>query len=478
MAVRPNYQQSHGDFSPLYASGSAQQSKSASSFCHDQGFGMEDLVWEQYTVTLQKDPRKGFGIAVSGGRDNPHFKNGDNSIVISDVLPGGPADGSLFENDRVIMVNGTLLENVPHSFAVQQLRKCGKTAVLVVRRPRRIPMGMPSKSEPALDVIGDYAEFENRTAYTAYSDRSGIGGSSPDRAYRRDQERGPYYEREQGGYGNRARSVDQDLNVDYGLRRENVRGRSMDRGLDEDPGYRRDRSRGRSMDRGLDEDPGYRKDRSRGRSMDHGLDEDPGYRRDHSRGRSIDRDLDDPREYRRDSSHNRNLERDRPDRSMDYSPEPAYGRRASPDRRYEKEIQKSRSRDRLDSRTPSPQPNEGSDKTNCVLLTKKKPNEEYGLRLGSQIYIKGLTNTGLAAKDGNLHEGDIILKINGILTENMSLTEAQALIEKSRGKLQLVVLRDKKQTLLTLPYVEDSESDMDDDIPQSNKRRNPRAREA
>uniref|UniRef100_A0A8C5PBA8 Serine--tRNA ligase, cytoplasmic n=1 Tax=Leptobrachium leishanense TaxID=445787 RepID=A0A8C5PBA8_9ANUR len=29
-------QQSHGDFSPLYASGSAQQSKSASSFCHDQ----------------------------------------------------------------------------------------------------------------------------------------------------------------------------------------------------------------------------------------------------------------------------------------------------------------------------------------------------------------------------------------------------------------------------------------------------------
>uniref|UniRef100_A0A8C5Q6D8 4-hydroxy-2-oxoglutarate aldolase, mitochondrial n=1 Tax=Leptobrachium leishanense TaxID=445787 RepID=A0A8C5Q6D8_9ANUR len=28
--------QSHGDFSPLYASGSAQQSKSASSFCHDQ----------------------------------------------------------------------------------------------------------------------------------------------------------------------------------------------------------------------------------------------------------------------------------------------------------------------------------------------------------------------------------------------------------------------------------------------------------
>lgn len=42
-----------------------------------------------------KDSKRGFGIAVSGGRDNPHFENGETSIVISDVLPGGPADGLL-----------------------------------------------------------------------------------------------------------------------------------------------------------------------------------------------------------------------------------------------------------------------------------------------------------------------------------------------------------------------------------------------
>lgn len=36
---------------------------------------------------------------------------------------------------------------------------------------------------------------------------------------------------------------------------------------------------------------------------------------------------------------------------------------------------------------------------------------EYGLRLGSQIFIKEMTHTGLATKDGNLHEGDIILKV-------------------------------------------------------------------
>lgn len=37
----------------------------------------------------------GFGIAVSGGRDNPHFSSGDPSIAISDVLTAGPAEGRL-----------------------------------------------------------------------------------------------------------------------------------------------------------------------------------------------------------------------------------------------------------------------------------------------------------------------------------------------------------------------------------------------
>lgn len=35
------------------------------------------------------------GIAVSGGRDNPHFATGDPSIAVSDVLKGGPAEDRL-----------------------------------------------------------------------------------------------------------------------------------------------------------------------------------------------------------------------------------------------------------------------------------------------------------------------------------------------------------------------------------------------
>ena len=35
------------------------------------------------------------------------------------------------ENDRVVQVNAIPMDNVPHSFAVQTLRKCGKVAKIV-----------------------------------------------------------------------------------------------------------------------------------------------------------------------------------------------------------------------------------------------------------------------------------------------------------------------------------------------------------
>ncbi|ELW63113.1 Tight junction protein ZO-2 [Tupaia chinensis] len=262
---------------------------------------MEELIWEQYTVTLQKDSKRGFGIAVSGGRDNPHFENGETSIVISDVLPGGPADGLLQENDRVVMVNGTPMEDVPHSFAVQQLRKSGKIAAIVVKRPRKVQVA-PPRGSPSLDQ--DDRAFEVMDEFDGRSFRSG-----------------------------RSRS------------REHLRSRSP-------------------------------------------------------------------------------------------SPEP----RGRP------------------GHTGQPDP----DRPIGVLLTKSRASEEYGLRLGSQIFIKEMTRTGLATKDGNLHEGDIILKINGTVTENMSLTDARKLIEKSRGKLQLVVLRDSKQTLINIPSLNDSDSEIED----------------
>lgn len=377
---------------------------------------MEELIWEQYTVTLQKDSKKGFGIAVSGGKDNPHFDNGEPSIVISDVLPGGPADGILQENDRVVLVNGTPMDNVLHSFAVQQLRKCGKTAVIVVKRPRKVQVPAlrqtpsPEPESRAFDIIDD-EHLDNRSAYSGYSEswQSGIGrrsrGSSPDRSYSKEQERGRSY--------------------------------------DKDPGY----VRGRSRERNLDDEREYRRESSQGRNIDRDASEERKHRRD--RGRSVDREESFERNY-----------------SGDYSPDRGSNRRSQLDYRSEKEVLQ-RSRDRLQSHSPSPEPfrqsaRKDQEKPVSVLLSKKRQSEEYGLRLGSQIFIKEMTDIGLAVRDGNLHEGDIVLKINGTVTENMSLADARKLIEKSRGKLQLVVKRDAKQTLINVPSLHDSDSDIGD----------------
>ncbi|KAF6328244.1 tight junction protein 2 [Rhinolophus ferrumequinum] len=392
--------------------------------------GMEELVWEQYTVTLQKDSKRGFGIAVSGGRDNPHFENGETSIVISDVLPGGPADGLLQENDRVVMVNGTPMEGVLHSFAVQQLRKSGKIASIVVKRPRKVQLAPPQAGPPlseddrAFEVMDEFDGRSTRSGYSErYSERSRL------RSWEDSLERGRPHDRP------------------CSRERDRSRGRSLERGLDHDDyGRARDRSRGRSLERGLDHDDyGRARDRSRGRSLERGLDQDYGRARESSRGRSADQAYD-----------------------RAYSPEEEYSRRAQPDAWYE--VSRSRSREHLRLRSPSPEPrgrpdhpgHPETDRPIGVLLTKSKANEEYGLRLGSQIFIKEMTGTGLATKDGNLHEGDIILKINGTVTENMSLTDARKLIEKSRGKLQLVVLRDSKQTLINIPSLNDSDSEIED----------------
>lgn len=101
--------------------------------------GGERARWEHHHVTLGRVPGYGFGIAVSGGRDNPHFTSGEPSIVISDVLRAGPAEGKLQINDRVVSANGLSLENVDYATAVQVLRECGRTVNLVIKR--RIVLG-------------------------------------------------------------------------------------------------------------------------------------------------------------------------------------------------------------------------------------------------------------------------------------------------------------------------------------------------
>ncbi|RMB94449.1 hypothetical protein DUI87_29260 [Hirundo rustica rustica] len=264
----------------------------------------ETAIWEQHTVTLHRAPGFGFGIAISGGRDNPHFQSGETSIVISDVLKGGPAEGLLQENDRVAMVNGVSMDNVEHAFAVQQLRKSGKNAKITIRRMKKIqiPVTRPDP-EPVSENEDDSYDEELRDP------RSSRGGPSASRRHEKS--------------------------------------------------WVRDRSA--------------------------------------SRERSLS-----PRSDRRSVT----------------SSQPA--------------------------------------KPTKVTLVKSRKNEEYGLRLASHIFVKEISQDSLAARDGNIQEGDVVLKINGTVTENMSLADAKTLIERSKGKLKMVVQRDERATLLNVPDLSDS----------------------
>lgn len=440
---------------------------------------MEETVWEQYTVTLQRDPKMGFGIAVSGGRDNPNEDSGETSIVVSDVLQGGPADGLLFENDRVIQVNAIPMEGAIHSFAVQTLRKCGKVAKITVKRPRKVPVNLlnrpPSPDDRVFnnDYNDDYNYDQDRRS--VYSGRSGGGH---DHSLERERGGGGYMD---SGYHTRERDYDRDYD-----RRE--RGRSMERDLSPDRPYRRDGSRGRTLERERSPERLYRGDLLPERSYspdrryrsERALDRDHSPDRRYRSERALDREYSPDRRYRsertldRTNSPDLRYGRDSPSRGRrrDHSFERGRERVPSDPRKYEEPLKRSGSRDRLE-RTPSPaampipMPRPARDldpleKPMNVLLLKNRPNEEYGLRLGSQLFIKEMTSTGLASRDGNLQEGDIILKINGTVTENLSLSDAGKLIEKSRGKLQLVVQRDKQQVLIRVPPMVDSDSELDD----------------
>uniref|UniRef100_A0A673YV16 Tight junction protein 2a (zona occludens 2) n=1 Tax=Salmo trutta TaxID=8032 RepID=A0A673YV16_SALTR len=358
-----------------------------------------------------QDPKMGFGIAVSGGRDNPNEENGEMSIVVSDVLQGGPADGLLFENDRVVQVNATPMDGVPHSFAVQTLRKCGKVAKITVKRPRKVPVNLLKHGPSPDDRVFSNNDYD-QDRHSVYSGRSG----HQDRDH--SQERGGYTDAGYQGQG---------FDRDYG---RDDRGRSMERDLDPERQYRRDGSKGRTLDRERSPDRRYKSDRTLDRDHSPNL-PDRRYRSE----RALDRDPSPDRRFRSE-------------RTLDCT--------NSPDLRY----RASHGRDRSFERNHKhPEPLE---KPVSVLLLKNRPNEEYGLHLGSQLFIKEMTSTGLACRDGNLQEGDIILKINGTVTENLSLSDAGKLIEKSRGKLQLVVQRDRRQVLIRIPPLADSDSELDD----------------
>ncbi|KAM3939946.1 tight junction protein ZO-3 isoform 2-T3 [Leptodactylus fuscus] len=372
---------------------------------------MEEMtIWEQYTATLVRDPRRGFGIAISGGRDRPSRTDGDNSVIVSDVVRGGPADGRLQTRDRIVMVNGVSMENVTSSFAIHTLKSCTKTANVTVKRPRKVQIPVSN----SLPVSTGPSRSPNTSDHLADS-------------YGRDEDQS-------------------DSPVPW---RQRYASSSREPHEDTAQGYEGDSSSGRSSG-GSRTPSSYhaRQRRTRGGGSEIG---------NYSRRRT-------GKEKYGSGSDTRASSRMKDTSSVlegSASEAGDYSRRGSgsdPGERDHNGLELVSGFKRLPVQDVPSKPVK-------TILVKRTENQEYGLKLGSQIFIKHITDTGLAAQEKSLQEGDLILKINGVASENMSLADTRRLIEKSKGKLTLTVLRDNRQFLVNIPEVRDSESEDRSSIP-------------
>ncbi|CAG2101370.1 unnamed protein product [Medioppia subpectinata] len=96
--------------------------------------------WEYEEITLERG-NSGLGFSIAGGKDNPHISD-DPSIYITKLITGGAAanDGRLQVEDIILKVNEYDLVDVPHSAAVEALKRAGNRVHLLVKRRKLAQM--------------------------------------------------------------------------------------------------------------------------------------------------------------------------------------------------------------------------------------------------------------------------------------------------------------------------------------------------
>jgi len=100
-----------------------------------------DDSWDYEEIVLERG-NSGLGFSISGGTDNPHMGD-DPAICLTKIISGGAAavDGRLKINDVILKVNDVSVVNVPHSAAVEALKRAGNLVRLNVRRRRAVRSG-------------------------------------------------------------------------------------------------------------------------------------------------------------------------------------------------------------------------------------------------------------------------------------------------------------------------------------------------
>lgn len=99
-------------------------------------------------IKLKRGPL-GLGFNIIGGADQPYVVN-DSGIYVSKIKKDGAAaqDGRLQEGDKILMINGTLLEDRTHQAVVELFRTAGEDVELRILKKRTRHMNGPTDSHP------------------------------------------------------------------------------------------------------------------------------------------------------------------------------------------------------------------------------------------------------------------------------------------------------------------------------------------
>ncbi|XP_068190464.1 tyrosine-protein phosphatase non-receptor type 13 isoform X3 [Antennarius striatus] len=135
------------------------------------------------TVNLKKDVKYGLGFQVVGGENSGRS---DLGTIVSSITPGGPAEvsGCLRPGDRLISVNDTQLQGLPHAAAVDVLQNAPDDVTLVVSQPKeRLDKGSPSgfvpaPAKPAFKAL-DAIQRRDLDLDSSSEEQVGMGGRSP-----------------------------------------------------------------------------------------------------------------------------------------------------------------------------------------------------------------------------------------------------------------------------------------------------------
>ena len=99
-----------------------------------------------------------------------------------------------------------------------------------------------------------------------------------------------------------------------------------------------------------------------------------------------------------------------------------------------------------------------------VTLNKKEKKDVYGVVLGCQFFIKDILPNSLAASEANLCKGDILVKLNDVASEQLTLLEANKLLAKSKeNKINLIVKRNTGSASSGISSLSNSDDDLIDE---------------